>query len=80
MKVKDLIAELEKFDPELDVVCYSEDEALLPPGHLFRLFDIEDVAASEGEWRKGDDGVPSMKFVSSESARKHVFIHVTSDF
>jgi hypothetical protein len=40
MKVRELQEQLSKLDPELDVVCYSEDERLLVEGRGFILFDV----------------------------------------
>jgi|GEM_PF-1682600 len=46
MKVKELISELSKHDPELEVICYTEDEQFLQEKHLFRLIEIEWIAAN----------------------------------
>jgi hypothetical protein len=62
MTVKDLIESLGKFDPDLEVLCCTEDDSLLPEGHGIRLLDILDVKALDAERRRGDDQVPSMKF------------------
>jgi hypothetical protein len=53
---------------------------VLPTGHLFRLFDVEDVSVGEGEWKKHKDGIPTMKFGKSNMARKIVLLNITSDF
>lgn len=31
MKVKDLLSKLSTFDPDVEVLCYCEDEGVLPP-------------------------------------------------
>lgn len=80
MKAKELINQLSKLDPELDVLCYSEDETIQSPGHLFRLLDIECIETGVGEPVRGDDGVPSMKFEHSAASRKFVFVYVTPRF
>jgi len=80
MKVKDLIAELNKYDQEVDVLCYTEDSAFLLPGHMFRLLDVESVQESEGEKRRGDDGVPTLKFGKNHHSNKLVIIEVTPAF
>ena len=52
---------IKRLDPELDVLCCSEDENLLAQEHLFRLLDVSGVSTVEGEKTRGEDGVPSMK-------------------
>ncbi len=80
MKVKELIAELEKLNPEADVLCYTEDEQFIPDGHIFRLLDIETVSTSKARKRRGEDHIPTLKFGDSELAKDHILIQVLSDF
>lgn len=40
MKVRELQEKLSELDPELEVVCYSEDKKLLVEGRGFILLDI----------------------------------------
>jgi hypothetical protein len=65
MKVRELQDLLSKLDPEIDVVCYSEDEKLLTKGRGFVLFDISAVNATEAEKLRLDDGTPYLKFGKS---------------
>jgi hypothetical protein len=80
MKVKELIEGLGKFDPELDVLCYSEDEALLAPKQGFRLLDVIGLSIVDGEKRRGPDHLPAMKLGRSDASEKHVMIEVIADF
>jgi len=80
MKVKDLIDQLNRIDRDLEVLCYSEDTELLPTGHGFRLFEIEEVRDIQGEKIRGDDHVPSLKIGSGPQSQKHAIIQITSDF
>ena len=80
MKVRELIAKLSKLDQEFDVLCYTEDRDLLANKHGFRLLDIDSVEVSEGERRRGDDQVPTLKLGKSPHSEKFVFINVVSDF
>ena len=41
MPVRELQESLSKVDPDLPVVCISEDEELLRDGQLFRLLHID---------------------------------------
>ncbi len=80
MKVKQLVAKLRELDQELDVLCYTEDSDLLPTKHMFKLLEIEDVSESEGERRRGNDQIPTLKFGKSPYSEKFAFINVISDF
>ena len=80
MKVRELIEALSAFDGELDVMCYTEAEDLVPAGHMFRLLDINGVDASDGEKRRGDDRVPTLILGRSAISTRHVFLNVTPEF
>jgi len=80
MKVKDLLSKLGAFDPEQDLLCYCEDEEILPPKNGFRLFEINEVDLTEGETTRGRDDIPSLKLGKSECSAPHVLIRITSDF
>jgi len=80
MTVAELVDQLRKLDPGLDVLCYTEDEGLVAPGHGFRLLDIVEVGVREAEPVKGIDQVPSLKFGKNESGQKQVIIELIGDF
>jgi len=80
MKVKDLQEKLSKFDPELDVLCYSEDEALLLDGHNFRIIEIESIDSVDSEKCSTDDGVKTLKLGKSDHSQEHVTLNVTTLF
>ena len=80
MTVKKLIEELGKYGQDLEVLCYTEDNEIVPPQHIFRLLSIESVGIAEGEKRRGDDDIPSLKLGASEHSQKHVILHVTGGF
>ena len=80
MTVKQLIAALQKFDPDLDVFCFTEDDALVAPNHEFRVLEINDVKSINAEKRRGDDDVLSLELGGSKASSKHVLIDVTADF
>ncbi|HBN8234656.1 hypothetical protein ACM7HV_02530 [Pseudomonas paraeruginosa] len=47
MKVKELIAQLSKLDPEMRLVGYSADEDAREVGQHVRLFDIRAVTTRQ---------------------------------
>ena len=81
MKIKELIQNLQKFDPEKSIVCYSEDEGLRSdegPIQLFEVLNITEVRAESG--RLNDvAGKPWLKFGNSDTSSKFVLIEITSD-
>ncbi len=80
MKVKDLINAISNLDPEMDVICYSEDEKLFSGQHQFRILEIEGVDITEAEKRRGKDGIPTLKLGRSEYSKKLVTLSVTTEF
>lgn len=80
MKVRELQQHLSKVDPELELLCYSEDADLVSGGRLFRLFDIESIAVNKGEKMRLDDGTPYLKLGDNPSSVALVILEVTSDF
>lgn len=80
MKVKELIEQLKKFDPDHDVLCCSDNESLLAPAHLFRLLEITHIGVVEGLKTRGEDGVPSLKIGKAPHSEPHILIDVTSEF
>ncbi len=80
MKVKDLQEKLANLDPQLEVICYSEDEEFLPTRHSFRIFDIMGVDDFNGEKNRGKDSIPSIKFGRTKHSRKYASITITTDF
>gem|GEM_PF-925474 len=80
MNVKDLIQILEKYDPEIEVLGYSEDQELLTGKQGFKLFEILDVTANDAEKCRDEKGKPSLKFTTSEKSQKHVLMEITTDF
>ena len=80
MNVRELQKQLSKLDPELDVVCYSEDERLLVEGRGFILFDVSDVNTAKAERLRLDDGTPYLKFDKGPKSATIAILEVTSDF
>lgn len=78
MKVSELINCLKQFDGELNILCSSEDQDLLAENHLFRLFEIDNIGIAEGEMKRVDDAVPSIRFGKTEYSQKFVVIDLTS--
>lgn len=80
MKVKELIAKLEKLEPDLEIYGYTEDESLAKPNKPFYVFDINSVDVQVAETFRDEDRSPSITFGESKNSRKLAFLNVTTDF
>ena len=80
MKVRELQEQLNKLDPELDVVCYSEDERLLVEGRGFIPLDVLAVSTAEAERLRLDDGTPYLKFEKGPASATIATLEITSNF
>jgi hypothetical protein len=79
MIARQLIAELSKLNPDVDVVCYTEDRELLMNEMRFRLLNIEGVDSTVGE-KVNVEGVPTIKMGEPPSATMVGRLHVTLQF
>lgn len=80
MKVRELQEHLSKLDPQLDVVCYSEDEKLSVGARGFILLDVLAVDTIQAGRLRLDDGTPYLKFGKSPAASAIATLEVTTDF
>jgi hypothetical protein len=80
VKVRELQDKLSKLNQELEVLGYTEDEALLAKGHGFRLLEIHAVSESEGEMIRTEDHLPSVKLGKSPASTTFVILEVTAVF
>ena len=80
MNVRELISRLNKYDPDMEVLAYSEDESLLKSGRGFIVFHVQDVADTQGEMTRLKDNTPSMKFGRSPSSKDYVTLDITAEF
>jgi len=77
--VADLIVALQRLDPDLEVLCYTEDEGAVPSGREYALLDIADVSVTDSRMVR-DDRVRSLNSGPGRDSRKIAVLHVTSDF
>lgn len=80
MKVHELVSALQKLDRELEVMCYTESEDLVPPRHLFRLLHIEGADTIIGERRRGEDQVATLALRGGPNSETIAILQITSDF
>ena len=83
MKVKELIQKLKEFDPEQQVLCYSEDKDLRSASGPVQIFEIEDIDETTAVRTKMTDGCGKwgLTFDSKhKDSEKFVLIAGTSVF
>lgn len=80
MRVKELQEQLSKFDPDLELMCYSEDENLLSANRGFVLFDVLAANKVEAEHTRLNDQTPYLKMGRSPTSAAIAILEVTSDF
>jgi hypothetical protein len=80
MKVRELQQQLSKLGPELELLCYSEDEKLVPEGCMFRLFDIASLTTMTGEKTRLNDGTPYLSIGKNSLSVTLAILEVTSEF
>lgn len=80
MKVRELLQHLNKLDPDLEVLCYSEDETLQSKGQLFRIFNLEAVETINAERLRLQDNTPYLKFGKGPDSETLVTLEITLDF
>jgi hypothetical protein len=61
------------------VICYTEDEPLLPDGHIFRVLEIESLDLVVAE-KCRSDGVGTLKIGKSDTPQNHITLNITTDF
>ncbi|MFW6118609.1 MAG: hypothetical protein ACOC6R_03855 [Chloroflexota bacterium] len=80
MKVRELQEQLSKLDPELDVMCYSEDKGLLVEGRSLILFDVIAVSRAEAEQLRLANGTLYLRFERGPKSAAIATLEVTSEF
>ena len=73
MKVKELIAQLEKFDKNLEVFCYKELNGLL-------LYEIDEISITDGERARLEDGKTIIKSEKGNYFVNTVLISISNDY
>ncbi|MCE0778943.1 hypothetical protein [Pseudomonas sp. NMI542_15] len=80
MRVKELIAELQKLDPDMHVLAACEDEGVVVPGYQVRPFEVIEVSAVSVAIDWDDKGRRTMCAVPAEDGQKFAIMDITSVF
>lgn len=81
LKIKDLIAALEKLDPNMSVYGYSDDPELVGEKEGYKVFSVDSVDATQVE-RDRDDltGMPKLKFSVGADCQKVALLNLSYRF
>ncbi|XEG72298.1 hypothetical protein QA447_30540 [Pseudomonas sp. abacavir_1] len=79
MKVKDLIEQLAKLDPELQLVGYSEDAEVLEKDQLVRLFDVSGVTAENCNLSRDENRKLRIELQGDIPGRSVALLELTTD-
>jgi hypothetical protein len=80
VKVKDLQKILANIDPELDVICYTEDDELVEKSQGFRLMEIENISVHHATRKRDDNHNPILIFENNSYSQKVAIANVTCNF
>lgn len=80
MKVRDLLDRLSKLDPNMNVLCRSEDEELFQDWDSSRLLEIQDVQVVNATVARDEDRIVRASYSDGPEASKTVFLELTGTF
>lgn len=81
MKVKELIAQLQKLDPEQTVLAICEDEDIVREAQGFETFWVDSASTIRAESKRGTSfGEVEFKFGEYPESRDHVFLQLEHKF
>lgn len=73
-----MIAALSKVDGNLEVYCYTEDEAIAASGDPYQIFDVMNVDTAAVKQFRDEKGRPRMRFETD--GHTVALVNVTGDF
>lgn len=76
MKLAELRDKLTDLDPNLEVLCYTEDSSLVGPTRTFLLLDIQAVSTPHAERMGREDGAPYLTFGKSATSEEFVVLEL----
>ena len=80
MKVKELIAELEKLKPDQDVYAYVEDEFMDANRPTFGFFSVESVGQTKAAISRNSQGEPEIDFGDGQSGQQLAMVSLHASF
>lgn len=78
MRIGDLVAELSKLDPNMEVIC-STDDPVIVGGREWYAFDPQDVSVVDAIAQRDDEGVVHFRYEKGELSRRIAVINLAPD-
>ena len=79
VKVKELISQLEKLDPNLDVYCASDDEIPLVKDRAVIAFPVDDPSEVRVKLYRDADGVLCVQACGSDDGYRIAVLNISLD-
>lgn len=80
MKVKEMIAQLQKLDPELSLVVLCEDPEVLEKGQVFRILEPYSADMFLANMSRDSNHKVRLEITAAGEGQKLASINVTTDF
>ncbi|WPN50915.1 hypothetical protein QMK52_18660 [Pseudomonas sp. P9_2] len=80
MKVKDMIAQLQKLDPELHLLVLCEDSDVLEKGQGIRIFEPDSADMFFAKMSRDSSHKARLEITAAGEGQKLASINVTTDF
>ena len=80
MKVKDLVASLQKLDPNLDVYAYCEDEFMDSSKPGFAFYMVDSVDQTRAVLSRDDARKPQVTFGDDKHAQSIAIVSFIADY
>lgn len=78
MRVRELMSNLSKLDPELEIICFAEDDPSLPDSSP-SVFEISEVSQEMVQLMRDARGRPGILFGERENAESVALLSISSD-
>jgi polysaccharide pyruvyl transferase WcaK-like protein len=80
MKVKEMIAKLQKLDPELTLLVLCEDRDVLEKGQGIRIFEPDSTNTFFAKMSRDSNHKARLEITAAGEGQKLASINVTTDF
>lgn len=79
MKVKELIEKLQKLDGNLEVLFYTEDQALVSASEAVKALDLVGISETKLKLTRNNMGKVQLSFTGTSEERSYALFEITSD-
>ena len=80
MKVKELITELQKLNPNQEVYAYVEDEFMDAKKNAFGFFSVDGVGETKATLSRDGQRKPQISFGDGQSGQQLAIVSLIADF